>query len=115
MKRGTSLRYFPADLFVLSGIPILAVSLLVSALFSLQGWSWVIAYCIAISIAIVGALLLFRAKFPLHRQRRFFTFGIGYVPEPLRPTYRWGCRLSIAGITFALLLLGTFVLWRKGL
>jgi uncharacterized membrane protein len=113
MKTWISLRYFPADLFALSGLPILAFALLVSALLSLQGWSWVIAYCIAISVAIAGALFLFRAKFPLYRRGRFFTFGIVHIPESLRRTYRRGCRLSIAGITFALLLLGMVVL-RKG-
>ena len=107
-----SLPNFPPDLLAASGIPIVIVALITSWLFSLRGWPWVAAYCCALLIAIVGASYLFRAKLPLYRQHRFLTFGSQHLPPASLPLYRLGCRLSIAGISFAVLLLITSFLWR---
>jgi len=100
-----SLRKFPPDLLAASGVPILAGALASSWIFSLHGWHWVIAYCCALLIAITGAVFLFRAKLPLYRLHRFFTFGSRHLPAASVPLYRLGCRLSITGISFAVLLL----------
>jgi hypothetical protein len=108
-----SLRNFPPDLLAASGIPIIVALIITSWLFSLRGWLWVAAFCCALLIAIVGASYLFRAKVPLYRQRRFFTFGSRHLPPASLPLYRLGCRLSLAGISLALLLLITSFLWSR--
>jgi hypothetical protein len=108
----SSIRNFPPDLFALSGIPLIPVMLLTSWLLSLRGWQWIIAYCCALLIAIIGAVYLFRAKLPLYRQHRFFTFGSRHLPASSIPLYRRGCRLSIAGILLAIVLLITQILCR---
>ncbi len=107
-----SFRNFPADLLAVSGIPIIVVALAISWLFSLRGWQWVAAYCCALLLAIVGAVYLFRAKLPLYRQHRFFTFGSHHLPPSSIPIYRLGRRLSVAGILLAIVLLITSLLWR---
>jgi hypothetical protein len=102
---GGSLRNFPPDLLATLGIPIIPVALFTSWLLSLRGWQWVAAYCLALLIATVGAIYLFRAKLPLYRRHRFFTFGSRHLPPSSIPLYRRGCRLSIAGILLAVVLL----------
>ena len=108
-----SLRNFPADLIAASGIPMVIVALVTSWLCSLHGWPWVAAYCSSLLLAIVGAIYLFCAKLPLYRQQRFFTFGSQHLPPASLPLYRLGCRLSIAGISFALILLMASFFWRN--
>lgn len=112
MKTERNFRYFPPDLLALSGIPIIVVAFLTSCLFSLCDWQWVSAYSFALVIAGIGAVYLFRAKLPLYRQRRFFTFGTKHLPPSSIPLYQRGCWLSIAGIVLAVLLLLTSPLWR---
>ncbi|MBN8460414.1 MAG: hypothetical protein J0M04_21505 [Verrucomicrobia bacterium] len=49
---------------------------------------WCLA--VALSVAGVGVGLIFLAKLPLYRQRRFFTFGSGVLPPDRRSFYLWG-------------------------
>ena len=98
----------PADWGGLAVIlPIFLISIVVFSPLLLQGWLWFVGYILALLISIIGAILIGRAKLPLYRKGQFFTFGIRHIPEALRPTYRWGCWLSVVGIAFALLLLLT--------
>jgi hypothetical protein len=105
----------PLDLLTLSEIPLLLPLLLFTVasswLFSLRDWHWVAAYCMALLIAIAGAVYLFRAKLPLYRQGRCFTFGSRHLPPDSIPYYRRGCRLSIIGILLAAALLATSPGW----
>lgn len=72
----------------------------------LTGVPWICCYFIGLGIAAVGSALLFYAKLPLYRQRRFFTFGPRELPEPRRPFYRWGYTfVLLAVLLFACLLL----------
>jgi hypothetical protein len=72
----------------------------------LTGARWIAFYVIALAMASVGAALIFYAKLPLYRQRRFFTFGSRVLPEQRRPFYRWGYRcVAIAVVLLACLLL----------
>jgi uncharacterized membrane protein SirB2 len=106
MKRNNhSLRNFPPDLLLASGIPIVAITFFVSWVFSLRDWQWIIAYCCALLIAIVGAVYLFRAKLPLYRQKKYLTLGTGHLPPASILLYQRGRFLSFAGIAFAVLLL----------
>ena len=67
----------------------------------LSGAPWIWCYGIGLVVAAVGVALIFYAKIPLYRQRRFFTFGSRALPENRRPFYRWGYRC----VTFAVALL----------
>lgn len=56
----------------------------------LKGATWIGFYFLGLFIATVGVSLVFYAKLPLYRQRRFFTFGTKPIPEHRRKFYRWG-------------------------
>jgi len=78
---------------------ILAVTNFILSLFTnLTGTPWIYCYFSGLAIAITGASLIFYAKLPLYRQRRFFTFGPRALPIQRRPFYRWGYRCAIIGI-----------------
>ena len=42
----------------------------------------------ALTLAVIGVVLLFIARLPLYRHRRFFTFGPKGLPEGHRKVYR---------------------------
>ena len=71
----------------------------------LTGARWVWCYAIALAVAVIGASLIFFAKLPLYRERRFFTFGSRALPEQRRPFYRWGYRCAIFAVALFLCLL----------
>jgi hypothetical protein len=71
----------------------------------LTGAPWIWCYFIALSAGAVGAGLLFYAKLPLYRQRRFFTFGARALPERRRPYYRWAYRFAVFSIVLLACLL----------
>src|SRR5262245_24811550 len=95
--RDHSLRNFPLDLLAVSGFPVVIVAGGVSSLLSARGTTWVVAAVASLSVALLGAALIFVAKLPLYRERRFFSFGFRAIPESRHGFYRWGCRLSILG------------------
>jgi hypothetical protein len=72
----------------------------------LSGEPWICFYSIALAIASFGVALIFYAKLPLYRQRRFFTFGSGSLPERRRSFYRWGygCAVFAVVLLFCLFL-----------
>ena len=116
MKDDTnSLRNFPGDLIAASGIPIIliAISIVPSCHRGcwLQGWQWIVAFSAALLVAVAGAVYMFRAKLPVYRQHRFFTFGSRGLPASSIPLYRRGCRLSIIGIILATILLIPWLLF----
>jgi hypothetical protein len=112
MRNSTgSFRHFPLDLLMLSGLPIILSMALMQSLLSLRGWPWVIAYSCALLVAIIGAALLFRAKLPLYRQRRFFTFGSRHLPADSLPLYRLALRFCLVGFSAAIVLLLLSLPW----
>jgi hypothetical protein len=64
----------------------------------LTGMPWIYCYFIGIGIAALGVGLLFYAKLPLYRERRFFTFGPRALPEERGLFYRWGCVRVVFGV-----------------
>ena len=58
----------------------------------------------ALLIAGTGVGLIFHAKRPLYRQRRFLTFGSRVLPPDRRPFYRWGygCVVFAAAVLLGL-------------
>ena len=71
----------------------------------LTGTRWIWCYVIALAISAFGASLIFYAKLPLYRQRRFFTFGSRALSEQRRPFYRWGYRCIAFAVALLLCLL----------
>jgi hypothetical protein len=89
------------------GVAITAVftSLILSFFSRLTGTPWIWCYAVALFVAGVGVTLIFYAKLPLYRQRRFFTFGSGALPESRRAFYRWGYRCAIFAVALLLCML----------
>lgn len=71
----------------------------------LTGARWIWCYAIGLVVAAIGVSLILYAKIPLYRQRRFFTFGSGALPESSRLFYRWGYRCVIFAVALLLCLL----------
>jgi hypothetical protein len=111
-KNDNSLRHFPPDLLTALVLPIVVPVLVASWLLALHRAPWVWAPAISFGIAIIGAPLLFVAKLPLYRQRRFFTFGIPALPQSSHGLYPWGCRLAIVGCALMFLLWLGSMSWR---
>ncbi len=64
---------------------------------------WIV--CAILTVA-AGGVQIFRAKLPVYRQRRFFTFGPGVLPESSLNHYWQGWRLVASGTLAATLILG---------
>jgi len=111
-KHDYSLRNFPADILAALGLPIAAIALLASWVLSIHGVAWIWAAGASFSVAVLGAVLIFIAKLPLYRQRRFLTFGIQALPVTSHGYYRWGCRCSVFGIIAMVVLWMASTLWR---
>jgi hypothetical protein len=71
----------------------------------LCGTAWVGFFMASFALMILGGSLIGYAKFPVYRSGRFFTFGLGSIPENLRIFYRWGWRLFLLGVGLSLCLL----------
>jgi hypothetical protein len=70
----------------------------------LTGTPWIWCYGIGLAVAAVGISLIFYAKLPLYRQRRFLTFGSRPLPESRQPSYRWGYRCVLFAVALLLCL-----------
>jgi hypothetical protein len=70
---------------------------------------WIGCYGIAVLFGIIGVGLIFYAKLPLYRERRFFTFGARALPEERRAFYRWGYRCAV----FSAALFACLWLWTR--
>ncbi len=91
--------------FRIVAIVALLSSQLLTFFMRLNGARWLWCYAIGLAVAAVGVSLIFYAKVPLYRQRRFFTFGSGALPEGRRLSYRWGYRCVIFAVALFLCLL----------
>jgi hypothetical protein len=91
--------------FLLVPIIALLTSGLLTFFTRLTGTRWLWSYAIGLAIAAAGVSLIFYAKIPLYRQRRFFTFGSGALPERTRHYYRWGYRCVLFAVALLLCLL----------
>ena len=93
-------------LFVFPVIAILA-GVLLPVLSFLQGTDVIILFYTALGTGVMGSILLFLARLPLYRQRRFWTFGPSALPQFHRKLY-W---LAYVAVVAALLLLG--IIWLR--
>ncbi len=87
---------------------VVLVSVVMRGFTRLTAGAWTCLFYFTLALAAGGAVLLFYSKIPFYRQRRFFTFSAGALPESRRVFYRWGCRCILVGI----LLLLTLILLR---
>ena len=102
-NKNNSLRNFPADMFVLSGLPIFVVALLCGDLFYFAARKPELFALLFLGIASVGASLIFWAKLPLYRAGIYFSFGPTAIPASHRKFYYWGLGLWAIGCFFAFL------------
>lgn len=111
-RRSDSSWAFPMDILFISGFPVIGLALAVERLLSLQGFAWITAFALSMVLALLGAGLIYRAKRPLYRKGRYFTFGPKAIPAAWRRTYLAGMGLVIVGCGFGVLLLLASGLWR---
>ena len=86
-------------------VPLALISQLFPVFSRLGGAPWMWAYFAGLVIGGLGISLIFYAKVPLYRQRRFFTFGSRALPEKRRPFYRWGYGCVVLAVILLLCLL----------
>jgi len=94
--------------FTLPVVLALVVGQILTFFMRLSGVPWIWSYLGALCLGAAGIGLLFYAKLPLYRQRRFFTFGPRALPQQRRPFYRWGYRCAL----FSVVLLACLLLSR---
>jgi len=103
--------YFPPDLAALFGVfyIILPIALLSGLLFPLlsrfKRTGDPTLVLIALALSVIGVALLFAARLPLYRQRRFFVFGSRQLDEKHRRLYRWAYRFIGTSVLLLVLLL----------
>ncbi len=103
--------YFPPDMAVLFGLyfVVLPLALLggwfATHLYNAKSTGDVTLLWFAIAVGACGTVLLFLARLPLYRQRRFLVFGPRDLDEKHRRLYWWAYRLIGASVLLLLLLL----------
>jgi hypothetical protein len=100
-SKNNSLRNFPADMRVVSGLPFLGVAMIAGIMFEHAR----IFVILSLLVACVGACLLFWAKLPLYRAGIYTSFGPAAIPAAHRRFYYWGLGLALGGCVAAGLLL----------
>lgn len=101
-KRKLSDWYVPPDIAFTCGLyfVVIPIAILSAILFPLlydakRAGDRTLLYA-ALAVGMAGILLLFFARLPLYRQRRFFTFGSRALDDRHRRLYRWAYRLIVA-------------------
>jgi hypothetical protein len=98
--------YFPTDL-VLALFPVVAAMglLVVLPIVNSLRTGELTVPLVGCVFALGGVVLLFFARLPLYRQRRFLAFGSKLLDEPHRRLYRWAYRFICLGVLLLLLTL----------
>ena len=90
--------------FLVVGLSAALMALLLNFFSRLTGKPWIWCYALALFVAGIAVSLLFYAKLPLYRQRRFFTVGSDALPPRNRIFYRWGYRCAAFAVALLLCL-----------
>lgn len=61
-------------------------------------------FLLSLVTSALGVILLFLARLPLYRQRRFFTFGSAALPEPQRRLHRTAWKVILVGVGMLVIL-----------
>lgn len=103
--KDNSLRNFPADMLVVSGLPLVGTILVMS-------WAlwWTMEYpratvITSLAAALLGAGSLCYAKLPLYRDGTYYSFGPQAIPASRRAFYYWGLGLALGGCALTALLI----------
>jgi hypothetical protein len=113
VSRKSSDWYVPTDWACLFGLwvvlpaEVILASCLLPALAQLKEANVVAVFYSGLAVGCFGIVLLFLARLPFYRQRRFWTFGPSALPNLHRKLY-W---LAYAAIVATLLLLG--IVWLR--
>ena len=102
--------YFPPDLAALFGVhfiigPALLCAWFLPLLSKFKRTGDLTFVWFALALATIGTVLLFAARLPLYRQRRFFVFGSRQLDEKHRRLYRWAYKFIGASVGLLVLLL----------
>lgn len=98
-ESGNPLSNFPFDLGILLFLPVFLV--VISLIFNLAREAWLVAFGASMSMAILGAMILCYAKWPLYRASRFWEFGAKAIPDQRKRAYQWAWRLIAVGVFFS--------------
>ena len=93
-------RWYLPPMLVLGVVPLISGLLAgtgLSVINALRSGQWWVP-ALALVVAGMGIVLLFAAKLPLYRQRRFFTFGPRSLDERHRRLYQLGYRFIAVGL-----------------
>ena len=85
--------------------PVIAVVILIlgfSAFVNLSFTRWACVFASGLTLSLLGAALIFRAKLPLYREQQFFTFGSKALPDSSKLFYKWGYRCFVVGVVVLL-------------
>jgi hypothetical protein len=105
-RETNGLKTFLENWWFLSVIVLAIVtSEVLSFFYNLSGMRWIYFFTGSQALLFIGAALILRAKIPVYRSGRFFTFGPKYIPENLAAYYRWGWRVFLFGVALSLCLL----------
>jgi hypothetical protein len=89
---------FPPDMGCLIVMPLTAILAgMILPLLSAARRGDKTLFLLSLGISALGVILLFRARLPLYRQRRFFSFGSAALPEPQRRLYRYAWKVILVG------------------
>lgn len=97
---------FPADL-AMGFWPMLAAMLswLVAMVMVDRGWLWLTAYGIGLTLVVIGAIQMWRAKRPLYRDGQFYTWGPATMAPPSKRLYFNALKWIAAGVLIVVILL----------
>ena len=88
--------------FLAPGVMGLLLAVITPTLEGTAAWGW---FALSLLPGFLGVLLLVYAKWPLYRQRKFFSFGSQALPEDRRAPYRWAWRLVTVTICIQVVLI----------
>jgi hypothetical protein len=114
LKRGKSVWHFPPDLAALFGLYYIVLPMaliggwLGTGIYNARGVGNTFALWVAVALGSIGTVLLFFARLPLYRQRRFLVLGPRDLDKRHRRLYWWAYRF-IAGSIVLLVLLNVVV------
>jgi len=94
-----SVHYYPWDMFVLlySPLPLLGLMMCIGSLSFLNGVERTFALSLALLLSLSGVSLLAWAKWPLFKEKIYFSFGPSKIPASHRAYYWWGMGLVVVG------------------
>lgn len=92
--------FYPVAPFVL-----VSAWIVISFFQNLTDLPWIHFFVTNVVLVFSGAGLILYAKYPVYRSGRFFTFGIGSIPQGLKGFYRWGWRIFLFGVALSLCML----------